>query len=66
MGKSLDSSAVFAAVDTFCRAANILDALPDRQSDDVPLREVLPGIWPTVGDLRQLRDVMKAYGWKPR
>ena len=32
----------------------ILEALPNRLPDDTPLRDVMPGVWPTVGDLRQL------------
>lgn len=50
--------------DPFARAANIIDALPRRLPEDTPLREVLPGIWPTVGDIRRLRDEMKQLGWK--
>lgn len=41
------------AVDPFIRAANILEPLG--LSDDKPLRECLPGVWPTVGDLRKAR-----------
>lgn len=49
----------------FVRAANIIDALSPRISDDQPLREYVPGAWPTVGDLRRLRDALVAAGWKP-
>ena len=28
----------------------VLDALPNKLPDDRPLREVMPGAWPTVGD----------------
>ena len=56
---------LMAACDTFARAANVIDALPDRLSDDEPLRDVIPGIWPTLGDLRRLRDELVACGWQP-
>lgn len=44
------------AVQTFSRVLAIHDALPERfkPSDATPLREILPGIWPTVADLRAL------------
>lgn len=50
------------ACDPFARVANIIDAAQD-VSDDTPLRDVLPGIWPTVGDVRKLRDAMVKRGW---
>jgi hypothetical protein len=37
-----------------CRVLNIVDALPEPPSDATPLRNVLPGGWPTLGDLRLL------------
>jgi len=53
--------------DPFGRVANIIDSLPSRlDNDETPLRELLPGIWPTLGDLRRLRDEMKKQGWRPR
>lgn len=38
------------------RVLNVIDALPPGHlpSDDTPLRDVLPGAWPTLGDLRGL------------
>jgi hypothetical protein len=43
-----------------CRVVNVVDALPrdfgGRPTDDTPLRDVLPGAWPTLGDLRKLAD----------
>jgi hypothetical protein len=44
------------AIQTFSRVLAIHDALPERfkPSDATPLREILPGIWPTVADLRSL------------
>ena len=37
------------------RALQMLDALPPafKPSDDTPLREALPGAWPTIGELRE-------------
>jgi len=55
--------ALFDACDPFARAANILDAHPQKPYNDDPLRELLPGVWPTMGDLRKLRDAMVAMGW---
>jgi hypothetical protein len=52
---------LFDACDTFARAANILEGLA--LDSETPLREVLPGIWPTVGELGKLRDEMVALGW---
>jgi len=57
---------LLSAVDAFCRAANIVDSLPAPVGDDRPLRDVLPGLWPTVGDLRALRAEAVALGWKRR
>jgi hypothetical protein len=31
-----------------------IEALTIKLPDDRPLREVMPGEWPTVGDLREL------------
>lgn len=56
---------MFDAAGTFARVANIIDALPYGQKDSEPLRNVLPGLWPTVGDVRKLRDFLKANGWQP-
>jgi hypothetical protein len=58
---------MFEVCDTFARAANIIDgARGSDLSDETPLRELLPGIWPTIGDLRRLRNEMVKLGWKPR
>lgn len=55
---------LFDACDPFARAASIIGGLPGSSpSDDTPLIEVLPGIWPTVGDLRGVLQAMKALGW---
>lgn len=56
--------ALFDACDTFARAANIIE--PFALDSETPLREHLPGIWPTVGDIGKLRDAMVALGWTNR
>jgi len=38
----------------YVRLLGIIDALPRDVDDTEPLRTHLPGIWPTVGDLRAL------------
>ena len=52
---------LFEAGKPFVSVANIIDALPDSHhvSDATPLRDVLPGVWPTVGELRKLRDALE-------
>lgn len=41
----------------FVRLANVMDALPGKRIDDeTPLRDLVPGRWPTLGDVRRLRD----------
>ncbi len=43
------------ALDPFRRALAVIDALPpEYRSDEHSLRSHLPGVWPTVGDLRRL------------
>lgn len=42
------------SADAFKSLCRVIDALPDRIPDDRPLRDAMPGIWPTVGDLRKL------------
>ena len=32
----------------------IIDALPEKKLDNIPLRDLMPRIWPTLGDLRKL------------
>lgn len=55
---------MFNVCDPFARAANIIDgALGEDLSSDTPLRELLPGLWPTLGDIRRLRDEMVKRGW---
>lgn len=59
----MKKSEFFDACDPFARAANIIDGAQPDLRDDHPLRELLPGIWPTIGDLRRLRDAMVEKGW---
>lgn len=58
---------LFELAGRFARIANIIDALPTAhyQPDDLPLIEAMPGSWPTVGDVRRLRDELVRLGWKP-
>ena len=35
-------------------ALNVLELLPRRLPDETPLADALPGMWPTLGDLRKL------------
>lgn len=67
MSKTPELKILLKACDTFGRACRIIDALPpghERMNSDL-LRNVLPGIWPTVGDLRKLRKAMEDAGWDP-
>lgn len=45
--------------DTFKRLCKVIDALPERLPDELPLRDAMPGVWPTVGDLRKLVEQLK-------
>lgn len=47
------------AIKPFERLLGVLEALPNRLDDGIPLRDVIPGLWPTVGDLREL---VRAHG----
>ncbi len=63
---AMNQSALMKACDTFARVARIIDKLPNKEfNDETPLREMWPGIWPTVGDIRRLRTEMVKFGWKP-
>jgi hypothetical protein len=39
-----------------CRVVNVVGALPNPPPDGTPLRDVLPGGWPTIGDLRRVAE----------
>lgn len=41
-------------IEPFESVLRIIDALPEVPPDDEPLRMLLPGIWPELGDLRAL------------
>lgn len=62
-----ETRALIEAAAPFARVANLLDALPPGHAAlyTTPLRDVLPGAWPTVGDVRRLRDELVRLGWKP-
>ena len=38
----------------FGNLLDVIDALPIKKPDDTPLRDLMPGAWPTLGDLRRL------------
>ena len=42
------------AIVPFRGLLGLIEALPYAVPDGQPLRELMPGIWPTVGDLRKL------------
>ncbi len=44
---------------TFAAVLEVIEALPEHTPDDVPLRSMMPGVWPTVGDLRRLVTSIK-------
>lgn len=52
------------ALDPFARALAMLEELPagHKVADGVGLRQVLAGVWPTMGDLRELIAAFKAEG----
>lgn len=41
-------------MEEFKALLQVLEALPNKLPDDKPLRDVMPGTWPSVGDLREL------------
>ncbi len=49
---------------SFINLANIIEALPRHVRDDEALRDHLPGLWPTVGDLRSLVKQLQEEGWQ--
>ncbi len=55
--------ALLKAADSIIRVALITDPLG--LPDDRPLREIVPGVWPELGDVRRLRDAAIALGWNP-
>lgn len=55
------SSDLLAVADPFIRVLAIMDAPPGHPpAGDSPLREYLPGLWPSVGDLRTLIKAITA------
>jgi len=45
--------------DPFISLLNVIEALPTKPRDDEPLADYIPGVWPTIGDLRQLCKRLK-------
>lgn len=64
--KQLEQSRLMAACAPFARVADLIDRLPEWTDGDIGLRGFMPGIWPTVADVRKLRDEMVRIGWKPK
>jgi hypothetical protein len=52
MHRPATSKEKLAAADPFIRVLKIIDALPRGPSDDRPLQELIPAVWPTLGELR--------------
>jgi hypothetical protein len=46
----------------FIRLLNVIDALPQPPDDVTPLRDIMPGVWPTLGDLRALVRILALNG----
>lgn len=46
------------ALEAFSKLADMLQPL--HLVDDIPLREIMPGIWPTVSDARKARSALEA------
>ncbi|MFN7124652.1 MAG: hypothetical protein ACK4M8_02135 [Allorhizobium sp.] len=46
----------------FRRVLNLIDALPERfkPSDETPLREAMPGGWPTIGEFRSFMNPIES------
>lgn len=49
----------------FARVAVFIDRLPDRRDDLDSFRHYCSEAWPTVGDVRKLRNELVRLGWKP-
>ncbi len=60
-------SVLLAAADPFIRVVAIIDSLPPGHlpSDETPLRDVLPGVWPTLGELRAFVKAANADSSQP-
>jgi hypothetical protein len=46
------------ALDPFSRVAGLVEPLADDWDDERPAKDILPGIWPTWGDLKRARSVL--------
>lgn len=58
---------LLAALDPFARVMIINELMPSEfkasTQDEESLRDLLPGSWPTVGDLRRLYAFALKHGW---
>jgi hypothetical protein len=61
MSQSIPKNPILNVMDTFARAYSINKDL--NISDETPLRDILPGVWPTFGELRELYIVASLMGW---
>ena len=59
-----DFSDLMKVCEPFACVANLIDSLPEWSDGDLALREFMPGTWPTIADIRKLRDTMERAGWK--
>lgn len=61
---------LLAVLDPFARVMVINARLPSEYAtallDEEPLRDLLPGSWPTVADLRRLHVFAVKHGWRPK
>jgi hypothetical protein len=53
--------AILEAADRIIRIARINEPLG--LPDETPLARVVPGVWPTLGDVRRLHEAAVALGW---
>jgi hypothetical protein len=61
MSQSISKKQILDVMDPFARVERINRDL--NISDDTPLIDVLPGVWPTYGDIKKLYAVANLMGW---
>ncbi len=63
--KKPTSDELAAALETFARVWRMMRGLPPHLLPGAvaPLKDHLPGVWPTVGDCKRANDVLEAYGY---
>lgn len=55
---------LMAALEPFARAYLVVRDVNDGRSEHSPARDLLPGIWPTWGDLKRAGETWKQAGGK--